>query len=86
MRSFLLVFLLLLAPALYLYSAENHPSPQRQTNLPANQSLGDDPPVTVEPPSLQHRAEQGDAEAQNLLEINYKYGLGVPQDYVTAYA
>ncbi len=84
MRSFLLVLLLLLAPALYLYSAENPPSPQRQTNLPANQSLGDDPPVTVEPPSLQHRAEQGDVEAQYRLAIRHDYGIGVPQDYVEA--
>jgi len=84
LRLFLLVLLLLLAPALYLYSAENPPSPQRQTNLPANQSLGDEPPVTVEPPSLQHRAEQGDVEAQYLLALNYKLGLGVPQDYVEA--
>ena len=81
MRSFLLVLLLLLAPALYLYSAENPTSPQRQTNLPANQSLGDDPSVTVGPPSLQHRAEQGDVEAQYLLAFKYEYGLGVPQDY-----
>ena len=84
MRSFLLVLLLLLAPVLYLYSAKNPPSPQRQTNLPANQSPRDDPPVTVEPPSLQHRAEQGDVEAQNLLGFYYKYGLGVPQDYAEA--
>ena len=84
MRSFLLVFLLLLAPALYLYSAENPPSPQRQTNLPANQSLGDDPPVTVEPPSLQHLAQQGDVEAQYVLALRYALGLGVPQDYVEA--
>ena len=86
MRSFLLVFLLLLAPALYLYSAENPPSPQRQTNLPANQSLGDDPPVTVELLSLrlQHRAEQGDVEAQYLIALRYGFGLGVAQDYVEA--
>ena len=86
MRSFLLVFLLLLAPALYLYSAENPPSPQRQTNLPANQSLGDDPPVTVELLSLrlQHRAEQGDVEAQYLIALSYGFGLGVAQDYVEA--
>ena len=84
MRSFLLVLLLLLSPALCLYSAENPPSPQGQTNLPATQSLGDDPPVTVEPPSLQHRAERGDVEAQNLLGINYEFGIGVPQDYAEA--
>ena len=86
MRSFLLVLLLLLAPALYLYSAENPPSPQGQTNQPANQSLGDDPPVTVEPPSLQQRAEQGDVEAQYNLALKYELGVGVPQDYVTDYA
>ncbi len=84
MRSFLLVFLLFLAPALYLYSAENPPSPQGQTNLPANQSLGDDPPLTVEPPPLQHRAEQGDVEAQYNLALKYELGVGVPQDYVEA--
>ena len=84
MCSFLLVLLLLLAPALYLYSAENPPSPQRQTNLPANQFLGDGPPVTVDPPSLQHRAEQGDVEAQYLLALKYEHGEGVPQDYVEA--
>ena len=84
MRSFLLVLLLHLAPVLYLYSAENPPSPQGQTNLPANQSLGDDPSVTVEPPPLQHRAEQGDVEAQYLLGLKYEHGEGVPQDYVEA--
>ena len=86
MCSFLLVLLLLLAPPLYLYSAENPPSPQRQTNLPANQSLGDDPPVTVELLSLrlQHRAEQGDVEAQYLIALRYGFGLGVAQDYVEA--
>ncbi len=84
MRSFLLVLLLLLFPALYLYSAENPPSPQRQTTLPANQSLGNDPPVTVEPPSLQHRAEQGDVDVQYLLALEYEHGERVPQDYVEA--
>ena len=80
MRSFLLVLLLLLTPALYLYSAENPPSPQRQTNLPANQSLGDDPPVTW----YLKAAEQGHASAQFNLAFLYSKGYGVPQDYFEA--